>query len=81
MAKLAASHKGSSQIFVPVLGVAATLAFALASLLTVMWPFRKKPEDLEPDEKPLLERVFTQSPALAQAYKLREELTALWELP
>jgi transposase len=50
-----------------------------AEVKGVMWPFRKKPEDLEPDEKPLLERVFTQSPTLAQAYKLREELTAIFE--
>jgi transposase len=50
-----------------------------AEVKGVMWPFRKKPEELEPDEKSLLERVLSQSPALAQAYKLREELTAIFE--
>ena len=45
----------------------------------VMWPFRKKPEDREPDEKSLWERVFSQSPALTQAYKLPEEWTAIFE--
>ncbi len=47
----------------------------------VMWPFRKKPKDLEPEERELLElRVFARAPALlAQAYDLREELTGIFE--
>lgn len=45
----------------------------------VMWPFRKNPKDLKPEERELLEGVFARAPALAQAYDLREELTAIFE--
>jgi transposase len=45
----------------------------------VMWPFRKNPKDLEPKERELLDRVFARAPALARAYDLREELTAIFE--
>lgn len=44
-----------------------------------MWPFRKRPEDLKPSEKQLLERVFSYSPTLEKAYTLREELTEIFE--
>lgn len=44
-----------------------------------MWPFRKKPEDLTPDEAAVLQRLFTRSPSLHQAYQLRDELTAIFE--
>jgi transposase len=44
-----------------------------------MWPFRKSPVDLKDDERELLDRLFTYSPKLAQAYALREELTAIFE--
>ncbi len=44
-----------------------------------MWPFRKSPEDLKDEEQELLERLFTYSPRLEQAYILREELTAIFE--
>lgn len=44
-----------------------------------MWPFRKKPEDLTPDEAAVLQRLFTHSPSLHQAYQFREELSAIFE--
>ncbi len=44
-----------------------------------MWPFRKSPEDLKDEECQLLERLFTYSPKLKQAYTLREELTEIFE--
>jgi transposase len=44
-----------------------------------MWPFRKSPEDLKKEEHSLLERLFSYSPRLEQAYKLREELTEIFE--
>lgn len=44
-----------------------------------MWPFRKNQADLAPKEAQLLDRLFEHSPALKQAYDLREELTALFE--
>lgn len=44
-----------------------------------MWPFRKAPDDLNDEEKALLERLFTYSPKLEQAYILREELTEIFE--
>lgn len=45
----------------------------------VMWPFRKNPKDLEPEERELLDRVFARAPELGRAYELREELTAIFE--
>jgi transposase len=44
-----------------------------------MWPFRKKPEELTPDEAAVLQRLFTHSPSLHQAYQFREELTAIFD--
>jgi transposase len=44
-----------------------------------MWPFRKQPAALAPQEWELLERVFTLSPKLEEAYNLREDLTELFE--
>jgi transposase len=44
-----------------------------------MWPFRKKEEDLEPEESRVLKRLFEKSPSLEQAYKKREELTGIFE--
>ena len=45
-----------------------------------MWPFRKSPEDLKDKnkEKELLEQLFSYSPKLEQAYRLREELTQIF---
>lgn len=44
-----------------------------------LWPFRKSPAELEAEEAELLQRLFTHSPLLQQAYSLREELTAIFE--
>jgi transposase len=50
-----------------------------AEIKGAMWPFRKRPADLEPSEWELLERVFTFSPKVEAAYNLREDLTDLFE--
>jgi transposase len=50
-----------------------------AELKGAMWPFRKRPAALEPQEWELLERGFTVSPKLEEAYNLQEDLTALFE--
>lgn len=44
-----------------------------------MWPFRKRAEGLKEEERELLKRLFEHSPELERAYKLREELTAIFE--
>ena len=44
-----------------------------------MWAFRKKPADLRPDERQVLKRVWGYAPDLKQAYRLREQLTAIFE--
>jgi transposase len=44
-----------------------------------MWPFRKKPDDLTPEEAARLQRLFTHSPSLHQAYQLRDQLTAIFD--
>ena len=46
-----------------------------------MWPLRKSPTDLQPEEAALLERLFAHSPALKQARTLQEDLTAIFEQP
>lgn len=45
----------------------------------VMWPFRKNQCNLEQEEKELLKRLFSYTPRLEEAYKLREELTGIFE--
>jgi transposase len=50
-----------------------------AEITGAMWPFRKRPGDLEPQERELLERVFRYSPKIEAAYHLREDLTELFE--
>jgi transposase len=50
-----------------------------AELQGAMWPFRKRPADLKPQEEELLQRVFTYSPKIEAAYHLREDLTELFE--
>jgi transposase len=50
-----------------------------AEITGVMWPFRKRPGDLEPEERELLERLFTYSPKIEAAYHLREDLTDLFD--
>lgn len=44
-----------------------------------MWPFRKSPDHLKDEEHVLLDRLFSYSPKLKQAYQLREELTQIFE--
>jgi transposase len=50
-----------------------------AGITGAMWPFRKRPGELEPQEWDLLERLFTYSPKIEAAYHLREDLTDLFE--
>jgi transposase len=50
-----------------------------AEITGVMWPFRKRPGDLEPEERDLLKRVFRYSSMLEAAYHLREDLTDLFD--
>jgi transposase len=50
-----------------------------AAITGAMWPFRKRPGALEPQEWELLERLFTYSPKIEAAYHLREDLTELFE--
>jgi transposase len=51
------------------------------SLKGVMWAFRKRPQDLEAEEKTLLNRLFAYAPAAQQAYTLREQLSDIFEQP
>ena len=44
-----------------------------------MWPFRKSLEELTEKEWELLQRLFSYSPKMKQAYILREELTEIFE--
>lgn len=44
-----------------------------------MWPFRKSPANLKDEEKQRLERLFKYSPTLEQAYRLREQLTKIFD--
>ena len=44
-----------------------------------MWPFRKSLEQLTDEEWELLQRLFTYSPKMKEAYILREELTEIFE--
>jgi transposase len=46
-----------------------------------LWAFRKNEADLDPKERAILDRLFAYSPALQQAYALREQLTAIFEQP
>jgi transposase len=50
-----------------------------AEITGAMWPFRKQPGALTPEERELLERVFRYSPKIEAAYRLREDLTDLFE--
>jgi transposase len=52
-----------------------------ALLKGLMWAFRKRPEDLNPAEKVLLNRAFIHSPEMETAYVLREELTNIFDQP
>ena len=44
-----------------------------------LWPFHKRKAKLEPDEQDRLDRLLAYSPALEDAYDLREELTAIFD--
>lgn len=52
-----------------------------AQLKGALWVVRKNNADLTPDDRSLLRRLFSYSPRLKAAYTLREELTAILELP
>jgi transposase len=52
---------------------------AYAEIKGAMWAFRKKPADWEAEERQLLQRLFSYSPALKQAYNCREKLTAIFD--
>lgn len=44
-----------------------------------MWAFRKKPGDLNEEEGQVLRKVFRHAPQLKVAYRLREEITNIFE--
>jgi transposase len=44
-----------------------------------IWPLRKQPINLTPEEQSQLDALFVHSPALKAAYTLREELTAIFD--
>jgi transposase len=44
-----------------------------------LWPFRKRSSDLDADEQARLSKLLNHSPALKQAYTLREELTGIFD--
>jgi transposase len=48
-------------------------------LKRTLWPFRKCPKDLSETEQARLDTLLAYSPALEQAYTLREELTAIFD--
>jgi transposase len=50
-----------------------------AKITGAMWPFHQRPGDLEPQERELLERVFSYAPKIEAVYHLREDLTELFE--
>jgi len=44
-----------------------------------LWPFRKREAALDQEEQGRLEGLFAHSPLLEQAYKLREQLTTIFD--
>ncbi len=44
-----------------------------------MWAFRKQPQDLRPEERQVLRRLWKVAPQLKQAYDLRQQLTAIFD--
>ena len=50
-----------------------------AELKGVMWIFRREFQELRPEEKTLLNRLFVYSPESENAYTLRQELTEIFE--
>lgn len=49
------------------------------SLKRTLWPFRKRSADLDAEEQERLSTLLAYSPALRQAYTLREELTTIFD--
>jgi transposase len=49
------------------------------NLKRTLWPFRKRPADLNAAEQERLDGLLAHSPALRQAYTLREELTVIFD--
>src|SRR5215210_3376949 len=45
----------------------------------ILWPSRKRPTDLNDEERAQLDRFLVHSPALQQAIRLREELTTIFD--
>lgn len=52
---------------------------AVGDLKCTLWPFRKRSSDLDAVEQQRLEALLAHSPALRQAYTLREELTTIFD--
>jgi transposase len=52
---------------------------AASDLKDTLWPFRKRAADLDDAEQARLEGLLAYSPALRQAYRLREELTTIFD--
>ena len=50
-----------------------------AQIKGAMWAFRKSPQQLNDEEWDLLQRLFTYSPKMKEAYILREELTEIFD--
>ncbi len=51
----------------------------VAQVKHTLWPFRKRPADLEADEQERLAHLFEHAPHLKQAYDLREQLTTIFD--
>jgi transposase len=49
------------------------------ALTEIIWPLRKRPADLTDEEEQRLQRLFALSPALERAYRLREDLTTIFD--
>jgi transposase len=54
-------------------------ADAVSDLKHTLWPFRKRATDLDPVEQARLDTLLAHSPALRQAYSLREQLTTIFD--
>ena len=54
-------------------------AAAASDLKHTLWPFRKRAADLDPVEQARLDTLLAYSPALRQAYRLREQLTTIFD--
>ena len=54
-------------------------AETVADLKHTLWPFRKRSTDLDPAERARLDTLLTYAPALHQAYRLREQLTTIFD--